>query len=94
MAPLGTAPFDPNDGDQISWASETSLDVEWAHAMAPGASIVVLTSPVDETQGIQGLPEFLKLEKFAVEHHLGHIISQSWNGGEHAFRSTGKTTHA
>jgi subtilase family serine protease len=50
--------------------------------MAPGASIVVLTSPVDETQGIQGLPEFLKLEKFALEQHLGHIISQSWGTAE------------
>src|ERR1700733_11393576 len=82
LAPLRTVTFDPTDGDQVAWAFETSLDVEWAHAMAPGASIVVLTSPVDETQGIQGLPEFLKLERYALDHHLGQIISQSWGTAE------------
>jgi subtilase family serine protease len=82
LSPLGTTPFDPSDNDQVAWAFETSLDVQLAHAMAPGANIVVLTSPVDETQGIQGLPEFLQLEQFALDHHLGNIISQSWGTAE------------
>jgi subtilase family serine protease len=82
LSPLGTVPFDPTQPDQIGWAFETTLDVEWAHAMAPGASIVLLTSPVDETEGVQGLPEFLKLEKFALEHHLGKIFSQSFAATE------------
>src|SRR5215469_7231227 len=38
LAPLGTVPFDPNDPGQVGWAFETTLDVEWAHAMAPGAN--------------------------------------------------------
>ena len=33
-----------------------TLDVESAHAIAPGASIVLLTSPVDETQGGRSRP--------------------------------------
>jgi subtilase family serine protease len=83
IAPLGTVPFDPTTyPDQYSWAAETTLDVEWAHAMAPGAAIVLLTSPVDETEGVQGLPEFLALEKYALDHHLGKIISQSWGATE------------
>jgi subtilase family serine protease len=82
LSPLGTVPFDPTQPDQVGWAFETTLDVEWAHTMAPGASIVLLTSPVDETEGVQGLPEFLELEKFALEHHLGKIISQSWAATE------------
>ena len=83
LAPLGTVPFDPGTyPDQYSWAAETTLDVEWAHAMAPGAAIVLLTSPVDETEGVQGLPEFLALEKYALDHHLGKIISQSWAATE------------
>src|SRR5690349_10781466 len=82
LAPLGTVPFDPTDNDQVAWAFETTLDVEWAHAMAPGANIIVLTSPVDETQGVQGLPEFLQLEKYALDNHLGQIISQSWGTTE------------
>jgi subtilase family serine protease len=83
LAPLGTVPWDPNTyPDQPGWAAETTLDVEWAHAIAPGAAIVVLTSPVDETEGVQGLPEFLALEKYALDNHLGKIISQSWGATE------------
>ena len=84
LAPLGAVPFDPTDPDMINWAIETTLDVEWAHAMAPGAKIVVLTSPVSETIGVQGLPEFLALEKYALDHHLGTIISQSWATAENS----------
>ena len=82
LSPLGTVPFDRNNPDHLGWAAETSIDVEWAHALAPDAGIVILTSPVSETQGIQGLPEFLKLEKYALDHHLGQIISQSWGTAE------------
>jgi subtilase family serine protease len=82
LAPLGTVPFDPTNGGQVGWAFETTLDVEWAHSMAPGANIVLLTSPVSETEGVQGMPEFLALEKYALKHHLGKIISQSWGATE------------
>lgn len=82
IAPLGTVPFDPTNNDQVSWAFETTLDVEWAHAIAPGANIVVLTSPIAETEGTQGLPEFLELERYALDHHLGKIISQSFGATE------------
>jgi subtilase family serine protease len=82
QAPLGTVPFDPTDGTQVGWAFETTLDVEWSHAMAPGANIVLLTSPVAETEGVQGLPQFLALEQYALQHKLGNIISQSWAATE------------
>jgi subtilase family serine protease len=82
QAPLGTVPFDPTNNDMVNWAFETTLDVEWAHSMAPGANIVLLTSPVSETEGVQGMPEFLALEKYALKHHLGKIISQSWGATE------------
>src|SRR5947209_5142361 len=78
LTPLGTIKFNPSNPDMVNWAFETSLDVEWAHSMAPGANIVLMTSPVAETQGVQGMPLFLKLEKYALKHHLGNIISQSW----------------
>jgi subtilase family serine protease len=88
LAPLGTVPWNPTlYPDQPGWAGETTLDVDWAHAMAPGAAIVLLTSPVDETEGVQGLPEFLKLEKYALDHHLGKIISQSWSATENTLFS-------
>lgn len=79
LAPLGPSPpFDRKAPHMAEWAWETTIDVEWAHATAPGASIVLLTSPVAETQGITGMPELLALEKYAVDHHLGKIISQSF----------------
>jgi subtilase family serine protease len=91
LAPLGTVPFNPNNGDQVGWAAETTLDVEWSHAMAPGANIVLMTSPVSETEGVQGLPQFLSLEKYALDHHLGNIISQSWGATENTlFTSAGE----
>ena len=75
-------PFEPNGTDEIGWAAETTLDVEWAHAMAPQANIVLLTSPVDETEGVQGLPEFDQLINYALDHHLGDVISESWGATE------------
>jgi len=82
VSPLGTVPYDPNKKDMTGWAGETELDVQIIHAIAPDAHIVVMTSPVDETEGTIGLPEFLKLEQYAVAHHLGQIFSQSYVASE------------
>jgi subtilase family serine protease len=81
-SPLGTVPFNPNMPDMTGWALETELDVQIIHAIAPGAGIVVMTSPVDETEGTIGMPEFMKLEQYAVDHHLGQIFSQSYVASE------------
>jgi subtilase family serine protease len=83
LAPLGTKPVDhPHTKDLVLWAEETTLDVQIIHAIAPDAGIVVLTSPVDETEGTIGLPQFLQLEQYAVTNHLGSIISQSFGASE------------
>ena len=59
--------------------------------MAPRASIVLMTSPVDETEGVQGLPQFNALENFALNHRLGQVISQSWGATENTlFTRAGK----
>src|SRR2546430_4882811 len=42
--------YDPRN-DKQGWAGETELDVQIIHALAPDAGIVVLTSPVAETEG-------------------------------------------
>lgn len=76
LAPLGGKP------KAGGWAVETTLDVEWAHAVAPAARIAVLEGPVDETEGVQGLPEFLSLERYALAHGLADVISQSWGATE------------
>ena len=87
LSPLGTVPFNAHNSDMVNWAEETSLDVEWAHALAPGANIVLMTSPVSETEGVQGMPQFLALEQYALNHHLGQIISQSWGATENTLFS-------
>ncbi len=81
ISPLHEPISDP-DNDRAGWAAETTLDVEIIHAIAPDAKIVVLTSPVAETEGTIGLPEFRKLEQYVVDHKLGTIVSQSWAASE------------
>jgi subtilase family serine protease len=81
ISPINGPVYDPNN-DRAGWGAETELDVEIIHAIAPDAAIVVLTSPVAETEGTVGLPEFLQLEQYALDHHLGNIISQSWGASE------------
>ena len=82
IAPLGTTPFEPSNQDMAGWAGETSLDVETIHALAPDAKIVVMTSPVSETEGTVGLSQFRQLEQYAVVHKLGNVISQSFGASE------------
>jgi subtilase family serine protease len=83
LSPLGTVPYDPATyPDEPGWAEESTLDVEWSHAMAPKANIVLLTSPVDETEGTVGMPQFDYLINYALDHHLGNVISQSWGATE------------
>jgi subtilase family serine protease len=38
--------FSP-DPNKAGWATETTLDVEWVHAIAPGARIVLVVAPTD-----------------------------------------------
>ncbi|MBF6590544.1 MAG: S53 family peptidase [Ktedonobacterales bacterium] len=89
LAPLGTTrAFDASDPSMVLWARETEEDVETIHAIAPDAAIIVLTSPVDQTQGTNGLAQFLQLERYAVAHRLGGIVSQSWGASEATLTSS------
>ena len=57
IAPAGKVPaFDPNNGNMVSWAEETTLDVEYAHALAPGASILLVGDADLRERGHQRLP--------------------------------------
>lgn len=87
ISPLNVKPYDPN-GDRSGWAGETTLDVEVIHAIAPDAKIVVLVSPVAETEGTIGLPEFRQLEQYTIDHKLGNIVSQSWAASELTLEDT------
>ena len=88
IQPAGAVPpFDSTNSDMVGWAEETTLDVEYAHAMAPGANIVLAETPVSETEGTTGLPEMIQSENFAIDHHLADVITQSFGATEATFPS-------
>ena len=65
------------------WESEMALDVEWAHAMAPGAKILLVEA--NSTSDADLLP--------AVDYAAAHanVVSMSWGGGE--FSGEGSSTY-
>ena len=87
-APL---PQPPNNGtgqeDHFAWAVEVSLDIEWAHATAPGANIILVTTPTAETLGVQGFPPMMNAVQYVVDHHLADVISMSLSAGEGTFKN-------
>jgi len=73
--------------DKSAWALETSLDVETAHAIAPMADIILVTTSTAETLGVQGFPLMMNAEQYLVDNHLAGVISQSFASAEEAFGS-------
>ena len=86
IQPAGAVPpYDPANTDMVGWAGETTLDVEWAHTMAPGASILLVETPVSETEGTAGFPQIVRAENYVIDHHLGGVMSQSFSATEETF---------
>jgi subtilase family serine protease len=84
--PAGAIPrYDPGNSDMVGWAGETTLDVEWAHVIAPGANILLVETPVSETEGVHGFPQIVTAERYVLDHHLGDVISQSFSATEETF---------
>jgi subtilase family serine protease len=86
-APPGTSKS-PGLEDKSAWALEVALDVETAHAMAPGANILLVTTPTAETLGVQGFPDMMNAEQYVIDHHMADVISQSFASAEDAFGSS------
>jgi|HubBroStandDraft_4_1064222.scaffolds.fasta_scaffold50797_1 subtilase family serine protease len=88
IQPVGAIPpFDPNNSTMVGWAEETTLDVEMSHAIAPGAHILLVETPIAETEGQTGFPAIVHAENYVVDHHLGDVISQSFGATEQTFPS-------
>jgi subtilase family serine protease len=86
IQPDGPIPaFDPGNSQMDTWAGETTLDVEYAHTIAPGANILLVETPVAETEGVTGFPQIIQAEQYVVDHHLGDVISQSFSATEQTF---------
>jgi subtilase family serine protease len=80
-------------GSNASWALETSLDVEYSHAIAPGANILLVETPVAETEGAVGFKQIVAAENYVIKNQKslgingGAVISQSFGATEQTFGS-------
>lgn len=70
------AAFDRTSALRVGWAAESSLDVEWAHAIAPKATIDLVISPTSHSSDMHAAQDY------AVQNHLGGVISMSYGADE------------
>lgn len=75
---IGTSTASPasSDPNEAGWAIETTLDVEWVHAIAPGASIVLVVAPTPSFDDLFSAIHTASMQKGVV------AISNSWSGFE------------
>jgi subtilase family serine protease len=86
ITPAGAPPkWNPKDSDMTGWGGETTLDVEYAHTIAPGANILLVETPVSETEGVHGFPQIVKAEEYVLKHYHPAVISQSFSATEETF---------
>ena len=62
--------------NQIGWAEETSLDLQWAHAVAPAAKLALVVAPTNYGSALNNA------EQYAVSHRLGNVMSMSFGSPE------------
>ncbi|MBV8674800.1 MAG: S8/S53 family peptidase, partial [Acidobacteriaceae bacterium] len=65
-------PVSPVAGELTGWNFEIALDVQWSHSIAPGAKILVVAVPGQETT------DFLAAMTYIVNNRLGNVVSDSW----------------
>jgi subtilase family serine protease len=71
--PGGSPTFNPRQHHmQVDWAFETSLDVEWSHALAPAATIDLVIAANNAGNVLNNA------QNYAVSHHLGNVMSLSF----------------
>jgi subtilase family serine protease len=78
-------PFDPNNADMVGWAEEATLDVEYSHVFAPGANIVLVETPVDQTVGVTGFPQMMRAEESLINQGIGDVFVHSLGAPENTF---------
>jgi subtilase family serine protease len=74
LCPDGCPTFNRRDThhNELGWTVETSLDVEYAHAMAPGAKIVLVVASTSSGNAINSA------EAQAIRLYPGSVMSQSF----------------
>jgi subtilase family serine protease len=88
IQPAGHVPgYTASDSSRVAWAIEATLDVEYAHAVAPGANIVLAQTPMTQTPvteagGVLGLQQIVAAEEYVLKHYHVDVISQSFTATE------------
>jgi len=62
--------------DDGGWGMETALDVEWAHAIAPKAKILIVEAASDNGSNLLKAVDYARAQSGVVS------VSMSWGGGE------------
>jgi len=70
--------------DTTGWSNEIAIDIQWAHSIAPGATIMLV-----EAQS-NGFSDLLAAVDAAVQNGAT-VVSMSWSGGESANESQSDT---
>jgi subtilase family serine protease len=88
LQPLGPVPpFDPGNPTMVSWAGETTGDVELAHEIAPGANILLVEFPPSASTIDGDYQEAVTAENDVISDGLGDVFSQSFGMPEPDFGS-------
>jgi subtilase family serine protease len=65
-------PLNPSAADLTGWTTEIALDIQSAHAIAPGAKLVVVNSSGQDDE------DMLASAQYIIGHKLANIVSCSW----------------
>jgi subtilase family serine protease len=88
IQPTGPVPpYNPDNVGDVAKAGETTLDVEWSHAIAPGANILLVETATQESGSGGGFPQYMQGIDYVVRHDLGDVVSQSYSLPEANFGS-------
>ena len=66
-------PLSPNAAALTGWDVEIAIDVQWAHAIAPGAKILVVAAAGEDTVS------FVDAISYITKNKLGYTINDSWD---------------
>jgi subtilase family serine protease len=71
----------PANGNAYGWSLESALDIEWAHAMAPSATILLVEACSNSYNDLFVAEE---VASYYVSLYGGGEVSNSWGSGEFA----------
>jgi kumamolisin len=67
-------------GGNCGWNQEAALDIEWAHAMAPNAKIVLVEAASNSNTDLYNAVKFAST--YITQHAGAGQVSMSWGGSE------------